>query len=446
MFEGPIHPVLLKLGTPIFAGMMFQLLYNITDIVWISRIDLNDPSYVGGTGMIFPIIFLAIALGNGILIGVSSLVARGIGRKDHEILERTAESGFVIAAVFSVIILIVGYVFGARLVGLLGAAGDYEKHALEYLYMITPAAVIMFFLFVFNGILQGEGLMKRVMQAMIVGTIANIILDPVFILVLDMGVRGAAVATDIAQLLSLVYVVRVFLKGQSSVTVKWSHRYIDLKVMKEIAAVGLPQVVSQLSMSVSFLIFNRVVIGIDPLALTAFSLCGRFDQIVIMPVFALGAALLTMVGQNWGRGNFERVRKIWWTAVFSAIIVVMAMATILFVLAPVIYPLFTGIPEVVRYAVLQTRIMEYTFVFVVLGILARSAFQAVGKPIPALVITVLRLLVIAVPAVYFFVLVMDLGIIGVFLGLITGNVIAAVISLVVVPREIGKRLKAPLSP
>ena len=112
MFEGPVRPVLIRLSLPILAGMVFQLLYNIVDTIFVSRIDLADPSYVGGVGLIFPLIFLFIALGNGLAIGVSSLVARAIGEQNHEILDKTAESGLFIGSILSLLVLIALPLFG----------------------------------------------------------------------------------------------------------------------------------------------------------------------------------------------------------------------------------------------------------------------------------------------------------------------------------------------
>ena len=178
-------------------------------------------------------------------------------------------------------------------------------------------------------------------------------------------------------------------------------------------------------MALSFFFFNRVVVAIDPLALTAFALCGRLDQAVLMPIFAIGAALVTMIGQNAGRGNFERVREIWWKSLLTAMGLVLLSAAAMFVLAPLIYPFFSDIDQVVHYAVLQTRIVEFTFVFAVIGILSRSFFQAIGYPLPALLITTSRLLLLAVPAMLLYVYVLDLKIYGVWLGIITGNVLAA---------------------
>lgn len=438
MFDGPILKLLVRLSLPVFAGMIFQILYNITDTIWVSRIDISDPSYVGGTGIIFPILFFAMALGQGLMIGISSLVARAIGAKNKEVLSKTAESGLFIAAILSVLVVVFCYVFAEEIVSVLGATGDYYTHALEYFYFIIPAALLMFVGNVFFGIIQGEGLMKKLMMAMIIGTVANIVLDPVFIFLLGMGVKGAAVATDIAQLASLGYVLSVFLKQRTIVRIDWKVKNIDGGIIRQIVAIGLPQAAGQIMMSVSFLVFNRVVISIDPHALTAFSLCGRFDMVVITPIFAISSAMITMIGQNYGRGILDRVNRIFWVGIGAASVVVAAVAAIMVLLAPFIYPFFSDVGSVVQYAVTQTRILEFTYLFAAVGILVRSTFQAVGSPWPAFFIPVLRLVVIAIPAVYLYVYVFEMGIYGVWFGVITGNVLSAAVSLLWGKRMIGK--------
>jgi Na+-driven multidrug efflux pump len=189
-------------------------------------------------------------------------------------------------------------------------------------------------------------------------------------------------------------------------------------------------------MALSFFFFNRVVVSVDPLALTAFALCGRLDQAVLMPIFAIGAALITMIGQNAGRGNIRRVREIWRKSLLTAMGLVVLSAAAMFALAPRIYPFFSDIDQVVRYAVLQTRIVEFTFVFAVIGILSRSFFQAIGHPLPALIITTSRLLLLAVPAMLLYVYVFDLKIYGVWLGIITGNFLAAGMSALWISRTL----------
>ena len=440
MFEGPILQVLVKLALPIFAGMMFHLLYSIVDTIWISRIDLNDASYVGGTGIIFPLLFLAIAISSGILIGTSSLVARSIGERDQEVLNKTAESGLIMALTFSILFVTLGYVFDEELVSVLGAKGDYYIHALEYFRFILPGAAFMFLGSVFNGILQGEGLMHVVMKAMIIATVTNIVLDPIFIFLLKMGVRVAGLATVLSQGIASVYVVRFFFLKQTITNVEWKLRNVDLKITRHIISVGFPQTAGQITMAVSFLFFNRIVVSIDSLALTAFSICGRFDQIIIFPILAISSSMITMTGQNYGRKNFDRVETIWKVSIGLAAAVVLVLAGVMFTAAPVIYPFFSDVDKVIWYAVRQTRIIEFTFIFASIAVLARAVFQAMGRAVPALLITILRLAGIAIPMAYFYVYVLDIGIYGVWFGIITGNLIASIFSIFWVGKTM-KRLK-----
>ncbi|MBN2627876.1 MAG: MATE family efflux transporter, partial [Spirochaetales bacterium] len=352
MFDGPMLPVLIRLAVPMLAGMVVQLLYNITDTIFISRIDLSDPSLVGGVGIIFPVMFLAMALAGGLMTGTSSLVARAIGEKNYAVLNLVAESGMAVALLFSLIIAGASYLFDEKIVALLGAEGDYAANALSYIRFIIPAAVSAFITHVLLGILQGEGQMKYIMNVMMIGTVLNIILDPVFIFVLGWGVAGAAAATSVAQTIGLFYAFTPFIKKKVSVRIHWKTSNIKTEVIGKILGIGFPQSLGMMLMSISFFFFNRIVVDIDPLALTAFSLCGRFDQAVLMPSFALGSALITIMGQNGGRGNYLRLKKAWLTAMAAGAASVTVMASLMIVLAPWIFRFFSDIPEVIHYAVL----------------------------------------------------------------------------------------------
>ena len=429
MFSGPIRPLLIRLSLPILAGMFFQLLYNIVDTWFVSRINLTDPSYVGGVGLIFPLIFLFIALGNGIMVGISSLVARAIGEENRSVLNRTAESGLFIALIITILSMSVAFIFGKTIVQTMGAQGDYFKHGYNYLIFVTPAALFIFFGNVFIGILQGEGLMKHVMNGMILGTLINIVLDPVFIFILKLDVRGAAMATVIGQIASFLYILNIFLKNRSSIRIEWKFSNISAEIMKKIIAIGLPQSMGMMLMAISFFFFNHLVVSIDPLALTAFSLFGRFEQLVLMPAFALSAAVVTIVGQNAGRGLYDRTWKVMTQAYFWGIMIVLILAAVMMVAARFIYPLFSDIPVVVDYAVRQTYTLELFYVFALVGIVNRSFFQAVGHPLPALLLTLLRTILLSLPLSYLFVLTFGMGIEGVWWGLNTGSILTLMVSV-----------------
>ena len=438
MFEGPIRPLLLKLSIPMFAGMIVQVIYNVTDTFWVARIDLSDPSYMGGTAIVFPLLFFFMALGNGLTVGVSSLVARAIGEKNGKVLGTAAESGLLISAILSAVTLIAILPFAPRILSALGAEGDYYVHGLEYLKHIIPAGPVMFFTYVFIGILQGEGLMKYVMNAMLIGTLLNIVLDPIFIFLLRMDVRGAAIATVIAQAVGMVYVVTVFLRNKSSIKIEWAASNISGKTVKDIMAIGIPQSFAMIIMSLSFVIFNKIVIEIDSLALTAFALCGRFEQVMLMPAFAIGAAIVTIVGQNAGRGNFDRVRHTMKDAWLLGLIAVGVLTAAMVGFAPWVFRPFTDVDKVLWYAVTQYRVLGLSYLTALIGITGRSFFQAIGYPLPALFLTLLRLILIAIPVMLVLIYVFDLGIWGVWIGLASGSISSMIISVIFVRRTLGR--------
>lgn len=441
MFEGPIRPLLLRLSIPMFMGMIVQVVYNVTDTFWVARIDLSDPSYMGGTAIVFPLLFFFMALGNGLTVGISSMVARAIGNKDTKILSTTAESGMFISLILSVLTLIIAVPFSSQIVSALGAEGDYYTHGLEYLRWVIPAGPVIFFAMVFHGILQGEGLMKYVMNSMLIGTILNIVLDPVFIFFLNMDVRGAALATVIAQSLSMIYVIIIFLQNKSSIRIKWDVKNIKAHTMKDILAIGLPQSFAMIIMSLSFFIFNRIAIDIDELALTAFALTGRFEQIMLLPAFALGAAVVTVVGQNSGRGNYDRLKDVMKETWKLGLITVGIITGLMIAFAPWIFKPFTSIEKVQWYAVMQYRVMGVSYLTAVIGITGRSFFQGIGKPLPALFLTLLRLILVTIPVMLLLIYVFDLGIWGFWFGHASGSIASMILATLLIRHTI-KGLKS----
>lgn len=436
MFEGPLRPLFLRLAMPIFMGMLFNLLYTIVDTLFISAIDKSNPAIIGGTGLIFPVIFLAIAMANGVMVGVSSLVSRAIGERNRKVLNRVADSGLAMGLVLGFLFIIAGYAFSDELVILMGAEADYASYALEYFRWILPGLGLMVAFHVLIGVVQGEGLMKYMMITMVAGNLFNILLDPFFILEnvgplpgLGMGVSGAALATIIGQTLAGFYLIWVFASKKTTVPVAWKFRYIRLSIVGQIVKVGFPNALSQMLLAMSFLIVNRVLISIDPRSVTAAALCGRLDQVVLIPIFALSAALMTIVGQNMGRGLISRARKAWRTGALMAVAATFAASTLMVIAAPFIYRAFSSDTAVLSYTVRQTRIVEYSFVLASLAMMARSVFQAMGRPWPGLIITALRMVGFVVPSILLFVYVFEWGIYGVWGGLIAGNVLGAFVSL-----------------
>jgi multidrug efflux pump len=307
--SGPIASTLVFLALPVLAGQAFNLLYNLVDTYFIALIDRSDPWLVGSTGLVWPLFFIFLATSFGITGGVSSLVARAIGAGKSDDLDKTAESGIFLALIASAIILLAIYPLAEPLLRLFGGSGKVLEYGLRYLYWLLPAVPFMLLSAVFIGILQGEGRTKHMMASMMIGTVANIILDPIFIFPLGMGVAGAALATAIANAIGFAYLLVVFLKTKSEVKIHWKASSVSLPVAGEILRVGVPQSLMNFLASVSFIFYNRIMIGIDPLILTAFTLYSRLEQIALIPIWSISSALAAIAGQAAGAGDLKRMRS-----------------------------------------------------------------------------------------------------------------------------------------
>jgi putative MATE family efflux protein len=427
MFAGRITPVIIKLALPIVLGGLFQIAYNITDTLFVSWIDKNDSTYIAATGLIFPIIMLAMAFSNGLSVGLSSLVARAIGERNTGLLGKIAESGFFIAGIVSLITVTLCYLGVDEILSSLGASGLLLERSRDYFLYIIPCGAFIFFTAVFSGILQGEGKMTSLMISMIIGTVCNIGLDPLFIFTFGMGLRGAALATTLSQGIGMVYLVTVFARGQSTVRIEWKASNVKAATMGQIASVGFPSALSQILLAVYIVFFNKLVLAVSEHAFTAFTLYGRMESLVFMPIFGISAALVTMVGQNGGRGLFGRVRKIWYRAALLGTAVTGTLALFFWLASPYIYPLFNTVPEVLAYANAITWILLLSTTFGNVGITAPAIYQGLGHPIPSIVISFCRMFVFILPIAYAVSALWPANLFALCLALLAGNLCAVVL-------------------
>ena len=304
----PLAPAIVKLSLPILAGHVFVLLYNVVDTFFIARIDTSNPWLVGATGLVWPLYFVFMATSFGISGGISSLVARAIGAKKEHELDRTAESGLFLGILISAVIVISMYPLSSQMLRLFGGEGKLLEYGLEYLFWVLPAVPFMMLSAVFTGILQGEGRTKYMMVSMMLGTVVNIILDPVLIFGAHMGIGGAGLATTIGNAVGFSYLLFIFLTTTSKVKIHWKVKNISFPVIGEIIRVGLPQSMMNFLASISFIFYNRIMVGINPMIITAFTLYSRLEQFALIPIWSIMSALSSIAGQAAGALDFQRMK------------------------------------------------------------------------------------------------------------------------------------------
>ncbi len=395
---GPIGPTLVRLSLPVLAGQAFNLLYNIVDTWFIARIDPSDPWLVGATGLVFPVFFLFLAMSFGISGGVSSLVARAIGADRSHELDRTVESGIFLAIAAGAITLAAIYPVASPLLALFGGTGLILDYGLEYLFWLLPVVPFLFLSAVFIGILQGEGRAQHIMVGMMLGTVANIVLDPVLIFGAGMGIAGAGLATAAGNAITFIYLLIVFLTRKSRVAVHWKASNVSFPVIGEILRVGIPQSLMNFLASVSFIFYNRIMIAINPMILTAFTLYSRLEQFALIPIWSLMSGLSAVAGQAAGARDFPRLRRASRTASRMAMAVNGSLLVVFALSSPFLFRQFQSDARVLDLAGIIVPWMAIATFLTVPIFIITTIMSAAGFANRSLALTAVRIYGFNVPA------------------------------------------------
>lgn len=443
VLEGPILGATIKLGAPILISFIFTFLYNLVDTLFLSYIDRSSTAIISGISLISPIYFFFMALSTGLRVGISSLTARSVGEHNHQKLEGTFNSGLLISIIITAVTLCLGFLYHERIVILLAGKeiqADAIRAGTEYLYYMLPGLGLLLLGQPLVGVLWGEGMTMPFGITIIISNILNILLDYIFIFKMQMGPAGAALATSISLGFSAVYLIPYFFFGKMPTPVKLNISQIKGNIMSEIFNIGISQVFSMFSLSFAFILLNRLVGSIGQSEMNSWGLCGRLDQLVLLPLFAISGANIIMIGQNYGNRNWDRIKFIYRSNIFYAISCMFVLAALYIGGAPFIFPFFSNVGEVIRGSILQVRVVTLSFLGLAFEVISTSTFQGLGRPLAAFWLTVIRMFGFAIPLSYFAVHQLSLGIMGVFISLFIAHIGIAFIAYFWINNEFKKTL------
>ncbi|MEM5672654.1 MATE family efflux transporter [Bacillus cereus] len=403
ILRGPIIPISIKLAMPILIGQFLLLIYGVTDTIFISMLDKSSTALMSGIGLVFPVYMLFLALGTGMFTGVSSLLARGIGEQNKHVINKAADSGLVLSSIAAFVTVVILYIIGEPMLNFLAGnqlSQEAVNYASQYFYFIIPGLGLIMVYQALLGVLQGEGLSQYYGISMLISTVFNIILNPIFIFVFDLGVAGSALATTVSITISLLFVLSIFKSGKSSMHISFNFSNIDKEQILEIIRIGIPQVLSMVSLSFAMMFLNNLIGSISETSMNSWVLVGRMDEFILMVGYAFSGATLTLIGQNYGRKNYSRVLEIFKKNVILGIVLSSIFVLIYVFGSKNLFSLFTTLPEVVEGAVLQVKTVSITYVCIVTAIVVTASFQATGKAMPGLIIDIIRMGVVTIPLAY----------------------------------------------
>jgi len=426
---GDPKKAIIKLSVPMIFAMTIQTLYNLIDALWVSGL---GPDALASVGFVFPFFFMALAISTGLGIGGGSAISRRIGAKDKDGADSVAAHSILISLIIAIVFTIIFLVFAYDIFVLLGA-GKTAATATLYARIIALGTAVVFFSFVANAILRAEGDAKRAMFAMALGGILNIILDPIFIYSFGLGVPGAAWATVLSMsVTSMLLFYWLFLKKDTYVTFHFRGFHFQKNIIKDIFRVGLPASVQQLSMSIMMLLINVILVsvgGTDGVAV--FSAGWRVVTIATLPLLGIATGVVSVTGAAYGSHEYPKLNTAYMYAIKIGFVIELILAIATFALAPLITAAFTQAEASARIADDLTAFLRIVCIFypgVAFGMLSSSMFQGTGKGINALIVTIIRTIILATPLAWIFSTILNLGLAGVWWGIVAGNLTGSFIA------------------
>ena len=416
------------LAIPIMAGMGIHTLYTIVDMIFIGRLGGDA---IAAVAFNMPLFFLVLGLSFGVGSGVTASIARFIGAKDKVSADNTAEHAVALGLIISIILTTLGLIYGEDLLRRLGATKSVLPVSWSYLKISLIGLPFMVFSTFFRSILSGEGDMKLPMAVAGLGTIINIILDPIFIFTLEFGVGGAAMASAISQLIVfLIFVYMLFIKEHAYIKFRMRDFSPSMFIVKDIIRVGFPASMSMIIMAFGQLVFNRILVRFSTDAVAAYQVGGRMDMVIFLPIMAIASALTTIVGMFYGAKEFEKIKFIAKYGIICAIMVTSILSILLYIFAPFVVRSFTQEVDIQSIAVTYIRTICLIYPLIAFGMSVGRILQGLGKGLPMLVITSIRILGVSAPLALFFTMVLNKPIEWVWYAMIISTIVSILISLI----------------
>ncbi|GMQ61447.1 MATE family efflux transporter [Vallitalea maricola] len=424
-----VSKLMISMSIPAILSMLVQALYNIVDSIFVSRVSDDALTAVS---LAFPIQLIIIACFVGLGIGINSLISRKLGEQDHEAASNAAEHGILLCIVLYVIILLIGILFANSFFTLFTDSQNIINLGTEYIKIIMIFSFGRLLAQAGTSILQGSGNMIHPMISQLCGAVFNIILDPILIFGYfgfpALGVKGAAIATILAQILSMVYILIVLFTKQNSVKLNLRTFKYDSKILKGIMQVGLPATIMQAIGSVMVTGLNLILAGFGEASVTVLGVYYKLQSLIFMPVFGLSQGVMPIIGYNYGSKNRKRLIKALKLGVIAAV-VYMTLGFLVFQIMPAqLLELFDSSDEMMKIGVPAFRIISYVFPLAAVSIMCGTAFQGMGKAYISMIVSILRQLVVLLPGA--FILGKLFGLDGVWISFVLAEIVGIVVVLV----------------
>lgn len=431
-----IKQLLIKQAVPASIGILFMSLNILVDTIFVGQ--WIGSLAIAAVTVVLPITFLISSLGMAIGIGGSSIISRALGSKDKEKAYRTFGNQIMMTMVLALIFVVIGFLFSDEILLLFGANGAIMKPAKEFFIPVLVGVPFLALCMMGNNVIRAEGKAKFAMTAMIIPAFGNIILDIIFIKFLDMGMFGAALATTISYIMCFVFILWFFIK-KSELKPSIHHYKVDYSIVKEISSLGLVTFSRQGVVSILAIIINHTLFTYGgEHSVVVYGIISRMLMFALFPILGITQGFLPIAGYNYGADNYNRVKE----TISISIKYAATLATFIFILivifATSIVSVFTNDADVIAETPNALRWVFAATPIIALQLIGAAYFQAAGKAIPALLLTLSKQGFFLIPLVL--ILPNYFGIFGVWIAFPIADILSTIITAYFLRKEMTTKL------
>ncbi|UTW61862.1 MATE family efflux transporter [bacterium SCSIO 12741] len=432
-----IGRLLLKQAVPASVGFLVMSIYSIVDTIYVGH-------WVGSLGIaaitvVMPLTFLISSIGMAVGVGGASIISRALGSGNREKAYHTFGNQIGFTLSLSLVVVFISSWYDAPILQLFGGHGEILPYAQDYFEILVPGIPFLAWAMMANNVIRAEGKARWAMYTLIIPAIINIILDPIFIIWLDMGLKGAAWATLISYLFSAGYTCLFFFSKWTEMKFYWKSLIPDLSILKELFSIGSITLARQGSVSLLTVVLNHSLFSYGgEMGIAIYGVINRISLFALFPVIGVVQGFLPIAGYNYGAKNWDRVKEAISVAYRYGTGVCFLIFLLILAFAPWITAAFTQDEELLNSAPFAMRMVFLAVPLVAVQLIGSAYFQAIGKAVPALLLTLTKQGFFLIPLVSIFPLIW--GIDGIWYSFPVADVLSASVTWWYVRQAVKKQL------
>ena len=435
--------LLKKIAIPAATGTLFQSLYTLVDTFYAGKISANA---LVALSKAFPISFIIISFGVGILAGTTSLIANALGEKKQSKAASYLAQSVLYSFLIYILVTFLGLYSASDILNFMGTEEINILLTLEYIQIIFIGSIFFFLQVSLNSVLNAEGDTKSYRNILIISFFLNIFLNPLFVfgfgIIPAFGVSGLAIATIICQLISLLYILTKVLKTDLAQLLNFKFFIVKINLILDLFKQGMPITLSLMLIGLGIYNILFFVSKFGDIATAGYGVALRIEQLLLLPTIGLNTAVLSITGQNFGAKEYDRIGEVYYKAIFYGALIMLIAGLFIFFSGNFLIQLFSNDPEVLYYGVQYLKIAALIGPVYPIFFITNAFFQGIKKPIYSTFINLFRIVILPFITMWLILNYFNGGFIDLFIGLLVINWIFGIFIIIIVRYFFLKKLSS----